>query len=173
MILKGAFSVFRREGMQNINARSVARELSCSTQPIFSYYTGMDELKRELEDQAYARFLEMVGPAMDAEDPLKDACRRYLRFAAEEPQLFQHMFIRTNRAAEGFGRHEGIPGDLDERVARAYGIPQEGAKSLCLTLAAFTHGMAAILATGIFSLDLDYAIRKTEELLARERAALS
>ncbi len=173
MILEGAFSVFCREGMQNINARSVARELSCSTQPIFSYYSGMSELKHELEDQAYIRFQEMVGPAMQAEDPLKDACTRYLRFAAEEPMLFQHMFIQTTRAAESMSSRSRIPGNLDNLVAEKYGISKEASLNLCLTLAAYTHGMAAVLATGVFPMDCDYAIGKMEGVLARERAALS
>ena len=172
MILEGAFSVFCREGMQNINARSVARELSCSTQPIFSYYSGMAELKREIEEKAYQRFQEMVGPALEADDPLKDACTRYLRFASEEPMLFQHMFIRTNRAAESMENHAGIPGGLDHLTAKVYGMTEADARTLCLTLAAYTHGMAAILATGLFPMTCDYAIQKMEGVLERERAAL-
>ena len=173
MILEGAFSVFCREGMQNINARSVARELSCSTQPIFSYYSGMAELKREIEEKAYQRFQEMVGPALEAEDPLKDACTRYLRFAAEEPMLFQHMFIQTTRAAESMESHNRIPGGLDHRVAAVYGMSEDAALTLCLTLSAYTHGMAAILATGVFPMTCDYAIKRMEGVLERERTALN
>ena len=41
MIMERAFDMFCREGMDAVNARSVAKALNCSTQPIFSYYAGM------------------------------------------------------------------------------------------------------------------------------------
>ena len=41
MILESSFSMFCREGMENVNARSVAKALGCSTQPIFSYFSDL------------------------------------------------------------------------------------------------------------------------------------
>ena len=45
MILETSFAMFCRDGMEAVNARSVAKALNCSTQPIFSYFAGMDDLK--------------------------------------------------------------------------------------------------------------------------------
>ena len=56
MILERSFDMFCREGMEAVNARSVAKALNCSTQPIFSYFSGMDDLKTSLEQKAKETF---------------------------------------------------------------------------------------------------------------------
>ena len=56
MILERSFEMFCRDGMDAVNARSVAKALNCSTQPIFSYYAGMDDLKNALENKAKETF---------------------------------------------------------------------------------------------------------------------
>ena len=173
MILNGAFQVFCREGMRNINARSVARELNCSTQPIFSYYSGMKELKDELEQLAYQRFTEAMGPAFSEEDPLHAVIMAYLGFASGEPMLFRYLFIETNSAVEGIGESRGLPKDLPERTARAYGMDVAHARELCLTMGAYSHGLASIMATGVLRIDGAEAKRQAEAVLSRERAALS
>lgn len=45
-ILKAAIEIVRDNGAGSLNARAVADKLSCSTQPIFSNYASMDELKK-------------------------------------------------------------------------------------------------------------------------------
>ena len=45
-IVKAAVEVVRECGIDALNARAVAQKLSCSTQPIFSNYASMNELKR-------------------------------------------------------------------------------------------------------------------------------
>ena len=46
MILDAAITVVRREGFEQINARTVARELHCSTQPVMYQFATIDSLKR-------------------------------------------------------------------------------------------------------------------------------
>ena len=38
----------RREGIEALNARAIAKELGGSTQPIFRLFTNMEDLHREL-----------------------------------------------------------------------------------------------------------------------------
>ena len=47
IILEAAFKITREMGFENVNARSLAKALGCSTQPIYSRYTNMDELKKK------------------------------------------------------------------------------------------------------------------------------
>ena len=56
MILERSFAMFCQEGMAAVNARSVAKALNCSTQPIFSYFSGMDDLKNALDQKAHDVF---------------------------------------------------------------------------------------------------------------------
>ena len=43
-ITAAALELLRQRGMEAINARAVAKELGCSTQPIFSNYSTMTGL---------------------------------------------------------------------------------------------------------------------------------
>ena len=47
-IIDAAVEVLRDDGFSAINARSVAKKLGCSTQPIYFSFKNMDELKAAL-----------------------------------------------------------------------------------------------------------------------------
>ena len=64
MILERSFAMFCQEGMAAVNARSVAKALNCSTQPIFSYFSGMDDLKNALDQKAHDVFERLKAAAM-------------------------------------------------------------------------------------------------------------
>ena len=48
-IIDAAVEVLRDDGFSAINARSVAKKLGCSTQPIYFSFKNMDELKAALK----------------------------------------------------------------------------------------------------------------------------
>lgn len=48
MIIDVAFEIARESGAENINARTVAERLHCSTQPVMYHFSTIDELKRQL-----------------------------------------------------------------------------------------------------------------------------
>ena len=52
-ILRTAFEILRHEGASALNARSIATALDCSTQPIFSNFSSMEELLKAVLAVAY------------------------------------------------------------------------------------------------------------------------
>ena len=54
-IIRAAVDLVREYGAQSINARTLATVLSCSTQPIFSNFETMDELRLAVVKKAYRR----------------------------------------------------------------------------------------------------------------------
>ena len=60
-ILSAAISLVREQGMENVNARSIASKLNCSTKPLFRIYENMDSLKQDVITQLnlyYNMFME-------------------------------------------------------------------------------------------------------------------
>ena len=45
-IIVAALDEVRENGFLKLNVRAIARRLDCSTMPIFSVFSGMDELKK-------------------------------------------------------------------------------------------------------------------------------
>ena len=96
MILERSFAMFCQEGMAAVNARSVAKALNCSTQPIFSYFSGMDDLKNALDQKAHDAFEQTISEDAKDGNTVESRCSAYVRFATEQPRLFAHMFLREN-----------------------------------------------------------------------------
>ena len=53
-ILKATLEILKKEDIESLNARRIAKELNCSVQPIYHNFENMEELKK-------AVFLEMHG----------------------------------------------------------------------------------------------------------------
>ena len=59
-IFKKAFEVFKQNGLEAITARNLAKSLNCSPAPIYSFYTSLEILKKDLINQAKSIFMEYV-----------------------------------------------------------------------------------------------------------------
>lgn len=147
MILERSFTMFCQEGMEAVNARSVAKALNCSTQPIFSYFTGMDDLKNALEMKAKETFEQALNNYETEGDPLLNVCRVYLRFGVEQPRLFAYLFMRPGHELGYSVLKEAEQSELVKREAECLNIPIERAHRLCLDVTIFTHGLATVQAT--------------------------
>ena len=146
MILERSFEMFCREGMDVVNARSVAKALNCSTQPIFSYFSGMDDLKTALELKAKELFEGALKVEDQPGDPLVNICCAYTRFAAEQPCLFTHLFmLNKDDPVYPFMSVEARQ-DLVVREAQAIGFTNELAAKVFVQMTVYAHGLAAVRA---------------------------
>ena len=59
-IIKAALDLARENGEATLNARSIAAALGCSTQPIFSNFSSMEELEEEVIKAAYEIYREFL-----------------------------------------------------------------------------------------------------------------
>lgn len=153
-IVRTAVAVVRRDGADAINARGIAAELGCSTQPVFSNFATMEELKRAVIAAADALYQEYTQREIASErfPAYKASGMAYIRFAREERELFRLLFMR-DRSAE--------PAEAEtEELRRIYGIVQtntglgDGSVRLFhLEMWAYVHGIAAMTATGFLELD--------------------
>lgn len=94
-IIDGAFAVFRKYGYENLNARSLAREMNCSTQPIYVNFKDMDQVKKIARKLAAERYQEILGEAEKKYKKLTYS-NYYLgivKLAAYEPMLFKYYYI--------------------------------------------------------------------------------
>lgn len=146
MILERSFEMFCREGMEVVNARSVAKALGCSTQPIFSYFSGMEDLKTALEQKAKELFESALKVEDQAGDPLVNICCAYTCFAAEQPFLFTHLFmINKDDPMYPFIDRDARQ-DLIRREAEYNNIAYEDAVTAFVQMSVYSHGLAAVRA---------------------------
>lgn len=100
-VLNAACQLMRREGMEALNARAIAKELGGSTQPSFRLFTNMEDLHRELILYVTRQFQAHAEADMAQSDsPYIQLCTTYLLYGRDEPELFKLLFMR-DRVSEG------------------------------------------------------------------------
>ena len=101
-IIDAAVEVLRDDGFSAINARSVAKKLGCSTQPIYFSFKNMDELKAALTERAIELHTQRVRDSLRAHEGSDSRYSSYgmgfVKFAAEEKQLFRWLYLEGEAA---------------------------------------------------------------------------
>ena len=89
-IIHTAMEIVREQGADALNARTIAAELGCSTQPIFSNFATMDQLRLAVAAKATTLYEEYMGREIaSGKYPVyKSSGMAYIRFAKEEKELF-------------------------------------------------------------------------------------
>lgn len=146
-IVTAAYELARKNGLDAINARSVANEIGCSTQPIFRVFENMDQLKEHILEKAVQRFTEFINENRNCcESPYKSLGLAYLLYAMEEPHLFHMVFMCQPVAADAtqsFQCRELVI----ETLVKKNGFTLEQAETIHQHMWIFTYGLAALLAT--------------------------
>ncbi len=92
-IVSVAFEIARERGPQALTAREVASRMGISTQPIFTCFSSMDELKTAVYARASDFFQNYLGEGMKQEIPFLGVGKQYINFAKQEKELFKMMFL--------------------------------------------------------------------------------
>ena len=154
-IIKTATALVREHGEEAINARSVAGALGCSTQPIFSNFAGMDELREAVIAEAQtivAAYIERETASGVYPTAYKASGMAYVRFAKEEKELFKLLYMRT-RKTEEYAKDSALFNQMTHLVHRNTGLAYESASLFHLEIWAFVHGIATMFATGFLDLE--------------------
>ena len=156
-IIAAAVDTVRADGADALNARTLARRLASSTQPIFSNFATMDEVKDAVTREAARISLEYTRSVTESGDypPYKSSGMAYIRFAREERELFKLLYMR-DRSGVGdadFGAYEYVI----DIIMSSVGLDRERATMLHFEMWALVHGIATMIATSYLSIDDDVA----------------
>ena len=147
-IIHTAVTIVRNSGAQAINARTVAAALNCSTQPVFSNFATMEELRLAVVEQADCLCQAYMRREMESGKypAYKASGMAYIRFAKEEKELFKLLYMR-DRSGEMIPEEAGLTDEMQTMVQNNTGLDETVAKLFHLEMWAFVHGIAAMIAT--------------------------
>lgn len=145
-IVSGAVELVRKEGASALNARSLAKALNCSTQPIFSNFATMEELREAVMEEADDLCASYVAREMEENryPSYMASGMAYIRFAKEEKELFKLLHLQGQNG-------EGEAPLTDSNFFKE-GAEFAGEELFHLELWAYVHGIAAMFATGYLDL---------------------
>lgn len=146
-VLHAACQLMRREGMEALNARAIAKELGGSTQPIFRLFTNMEDLHRELILYVARQFQAHAEADMAQFDsPYIQLCTTYLLYGRDEPELFKLLFMR-DRVSEGQYSDQTNFDLVFNIIKKETQLDDETALRFFERTWLFIHGLAVCIAT--------------------------
>lgn len=156
-ILEGALNTLRESGFASVNARSVAKKLGCSTQPIYLSYKNMDELKNELTKRAIQEHSIRVKESMKEQNIQWSRYCSYgiglVRFAKEEKQLFRFLYLEEGQN----GKQQDdihIP-QIIRVIQEDYGYSEEIACQFHRDMTFYSFGIAVMVNKGSLEIIID------------------
>lgn len=149
-IIEAAINIIRDKGYGAVNARNIAKELNCSTQPIYLSFSGMEELKTSIAQEAFRIYQNFVSSDMKKGiyPPYKAYGMAYIHFAKEEKELFKFLFM-CDRSNEKDRKFE----EMLHLLTDNNGLDYDTAYKIHMEMWFFGHGIATMLATSYIKLD--------------------
>ncbi|XVV39155.1 TetR/AcrR family transcriptional regulator [Streptomyces sp. CA-100214] len=177
-LLRASLELVGEKGPHGFTLAEASRRAGVSVAAPYKHFADRDALLAELATQGYReqrhRFATAVNGIEDPAEQLASFAAAYVRFAAEEPALFDVTFnagLEKSRFAE-----LATAGDEVARlllpVARQLASTPETAFDLLLRVAAAAHGLAVFLRQGLFGVG-DAALSDTAEKAARTARAIT
>ncbi len=159
-IINASVELVRREGADALNARSLAGVLNCSTQPIFSNFKSMDEVKDAVLERAISLCGEYTVREVESGvyPVYKASGMAYIRFAKEECELFKLLYMR-DRKGELVTKEASFFDQMEAVVQKNVGLESDKARLFHLEMWAYVHGIAVMFATGYLNLDWELVSR--------------
>lgn len=153
-IINAAVDIVRKNGEQSINARNIATALNCSTQPVFSNFATMEELRLTIVDKADHLCQAYMKREVESGEypPYKANGMAYIRFAKEEKELFKLLYMR-DRSAETVPEETDLSSQMENIVHNNTGLEGLELRLFHLEMWAYVHGIATMIATGYLDLD--------------------
>ncbi len=147
-IIDVTYKIIKEEGLNNVNARRIAKALGSSVQPIFHNFTSMEELINETYKKIYTKYNEYMLSGVNKEKPYKEMGLSYIRFAKDYPEFFKMIFMQeTNFNAEKFIMVDNLSNDVIKRGQELSHLSFEEQKKFHIKVWIFTHGIACLVAT--------------------------
>lgn len=155
-VVQAAVAVVRENGATRLTARALAAKLQCSVKPIFGLFANMEEVRRAVIDEAAKVYAAYAARELQEGrfPPYKCTGMAYVRFAAEERELFKLLYMR-DRTGETPSADDGLEETL-KLVQRATGLDREHAYFMHLETWIYVHGIASMIATGYLKWDMTF-----------------
>ena len=155
-IIEASINIVRKSGVNSLNARAIAKELNCSTQPIFSNYSSMDELKKDVINSAKSLYNQYIEEGFKNTNypAYKSSGISYIKFAKEEKELFKLLFMR-DRSNEKIEDEKDSLNNIINIISSNLDISYDDAFKFHIEMWIYAHGIATMIATSYLDWDWD------------------
>ncbi|MGN0403087.1 MAG: TetR/AcrR family transcriptional regulator [Acetatifactor sp.] len=148
-IIHTAFEMTREAGIDSVVARAVGKRLGTSSSPIFTFFGNMNELKEEVERLARHRFREYMLDILDFTPAFKEFGMRWVRFAAEEPNLYRLLFLSQHNSGSLLQQFqlnfEDILVSMVKEIMTEFQLGEAASLDLLSQMLIFANGISVLM----------------------------
>ena len=152
-IIQTAFLIAKEEGLEKITARELGSRLGSSARPIFTVFETMEQIKAEVLRCAKDLYRQYVQRGLQQKLAFQGVGIAYITFALEEPKLFGLLFMNPDTKQTGVDQILPLIDESYEQILQSvqipYGLNREQADMIYQHLWTYSHGIAAMCATGL------------------------
>lgn len=152
-MVQAALELVARRGTEALTARELGAVLGSSARPVFTVFRSMDELQQAVREAAMRRFEQFVRRPVPGMPVFKQVGMQMVRFAMEEPKLYQLLFMQENSGVAGFDDMVGMLGSTADACMAAirqdYGLTRDEARMLFENVWIYTFGVGTLCATNV------------------------
>ena len=161
--------IIRKDGLDGINARRVAKEIGCSTQPIYYIYKNIDEMKKDALNKITEDFYKAILARNYDRAVYKDIGTNFIKFAKKDPELFKILFNSgRNEVAENFVNLTGPAECILELITNQLSISDEDARIMHKKMNITLTGMANLVANNMIEYDQEKIDQDLAEIFVAE-----
>ena len=171
-IIDAALKIVAEKGESALTAKELGDALGSSARPIFTVFSGMNEVRDEVIKAAMRRFECFANQKVQKVPLFKQVGMQMVMFGCKEPKLYQLLFMRENKNAGNFddvfitlGTTAEVCIDL---IKKEYDLSETLAKKLFENVWIYTFGIGALCATGF----CNFSEEKLGEMLSTEFNAI-
>ena len=150
-IVEAALDLVSEEGMEHLTAREIGKRLGSSSQPIFTAFKDMEELRGAVYAAASHRLAMFASQSAGYTSAFKQTGMLIILFAIQEPKLFQLLLMSEADEPTSFERmlelRGASPDVLISLVSSEFDLTFDEAKALFQHMWLYTYGIAVLCAT--------------------------
>jgi AcrR family transcriptional regulator len=150
MIMEAALNLVREGGIESVNSRAVAAKIGCSTQPVFSQYPTMEDLRQAVHVFSCNEFEQGILAEKDNIEFFKISCLSLIHLARNDKNVFSLIFLSTYCAGSEFqlSRMNYKTNQLLlNHLIESHSLTKGDALNILERISLLVHGIASLMAT--------------------------
>lgn len=157
-LIEAAARLLATGGPSALTTRGLAAEVGTSTMAVYTYFSGMAELRHAVRKEGFERLARWLDGVATTPDPVADVASMgvaYISNALTNPHLYRFMFVEPPIDEDpevGMNTFETLVGGV-ARAIEAERFAHADAVALATQLWVVTHGTVTLHLSGLLSLD--------------------
>jgi AcrR family transcriptional regulator len=156
-LIETAARLIAEDGLAALSLRRLAREVGTSTMAIYTHFGSMDEVRRAVRREGFARLAAHLSDVAETADPVVDLAllgAAYYTNATSNPNLYRAMFmdrpVDDDDAGVGIETFNRLVAGVD-RCIRAGRFADADAVAVATEFWSLIHGIVTLQLAGLLS----------------------